>query len=352
MSVQPIKIGIIGAGNNTRVRHIPGLQAIEGVEIVSVCNRSQESSQQVADTFGIPTVYTDWRELVAAADTNAIVIGTWPYMHREMTCAVLEAGKHVMCEARMAMNAAEAHAMYKASQAHPNLVAQIVPSPFTFRVDRTIQDLLADGYVGDPYVVKIRGTTPGFADPGGELHWRHQQELSGLNVLTMGIWYEASLRWAGPATRVFARTHVFVAQRRDTQSGTMMPADVPDHVDIVADLANGAQATYEFSAVTGLGPGPGAWLFGSAGTLHYDHASGKLLGGKRGDKALQEIAIAPGKEDCWRVEDEFIGAIRGQETIRFTDFATGVQYMEFTEAVSRSASSGQAVSLPLAEFRR
>ena len=106
MNSQTIKVGVVGAGNNTRVRHIPGLQAIDGVEIVSVCNRSRESSQRVADAFHIPKVYDDWRELVAASDTNAIVIGTWPYMHCEVTCAALEAGKHVMCEARMARNAA------------------------------------------------------------------------------------------------------------------------------------------------------------------------------------------------------------------------------------------------------
>ena len=76
-------------------------------------------------------------------DINAVVIGTWPYMHCELTCAALDAGKHVMCEARMAMNAAEAHTMLQTSRQHPNLVAQIVPSPFTFRVDRTIQG--ADG---------------------------------------------------------------------------------------------------------------------------------------------------------------------------------------------------------------
>ena len=221
MSVQPVKIGIVGAGNNTRVRHIPGLQAIEGVEIVSVCNRSRESSQQVADKFGIPKVYEDWRELVTAADTNAIVIGTWPYMHREITCAALEAGKHVMCEARMAMNAAEAHAMYNIAQAHPHLVAQIVPSPFTFRVDRTIQDWLADGYVGDLYAVRIRGNAPGFADDG-PLHWRHQKELSGLNILHMGIWYEASyaLGWPG-GTRVCPHSYLCGAASscRDRQNG-------------------------------------------------------------------------------------------------------------------------------------
>lgn len=348
MSTEPIKIGIIGAGNNTRVRHIPGLKAIAGVEIVSVCNRSRESSQRVADQFGIPTIYEDWRALVEAKDTNAIMIGTWPYMHREMTCAVLDAGKHVMCEARMAMNAAEAHAMLKKSQEHPNLVAQIVPSPLTFRVDRTLKELIDNGYVGDLYAAKISGTTPGFADIGGALHWRHQKELSGLNILTMGIWYEGSVRWVGPASRVFARTRTYVTQRRDAATGSMGTADVPDYVEILADLANGAVATYEFSAVSGLAPGAGAWIFGSNGTLHYDHATSKLYGGTRGDKSLQEIVIPPEKAGAWRVEEEFINAIRGQEELRLTDFATGVQYMEFTEAVDRSARSGQAVSLPLA----
>lgn len=351
MNSQPIKVGIVGAGNNTRVRHLPGLQAIAGVEIVSVCNRSRESSQRVAEAFRIPKVYDDWRKLVAADDTNAIVIGTWPYMHCEVTCAALEAGKHVMCEARMARNAAEAHTMLDKSRAYPALVTQIVPSPFTLRVDRTIQDLLADGYVGDLYAMTVRGTTPGFANPEAPLHWRQRQDLSGLNILTMGIWYEAVMRWVGPASRVFARTRIYTPQRRDPETGAMVTVDVPDHVDIVTDLVCGAQATYQFSVVCGLAPAPGVWLFGSKGTLHYDQASDRLFGGQQGEKTLQEIAVAPEKAGKWRVEEEFVGAIRGQEEIRFTTFADGVKYMEFTEAVHRSATSGQIVSLPLAEFR-
>lgn len=348
MSTSTIKVGVIGAGKNTRERHIPGLQAIAGVEIVSVCNRSRQSSQRVADQFGIPTVYDDWRELVAADDSDAIVIGTWPYMHRELTCAALDAGKHVMCEARMAVNAAEARTMYRKAQEHPDLVAQIVPSPLTFHVDQTLHDLIAEGYVGDLYAMKVRGTVPGFADPEEPLHWRHRQDLSGLNIMNMGIWYEATMRWVGPAARVFALTRVCVPQRPDPETGSPSQADVPDHVDIVASLANGAQATYEFSTVCGFSPGPGAWFFGSTGTLHYDHGSRKVFGGRRGAQEMQEIPVPPEKAGAWRVEAEFVGAIRGQEQIRLTDFATGVQYMDFTEAVQRSATSGQAVELPLA----
>jgi predicted dehydrogenase len=347
MSEQPIKVGLIGAGGNTRSRHIPGLQAIPGVEIVSVCNRSRESSQRVADAFSIPQIYEDWRALLADEDINAVVIGTWPYMHCDMTCAALEAGKHVQCEARMAMNATEAHTMLKASQAHPNLVAQIVPSPLPFKVDTTIRELIADGYIGDLIGLKVRGTVPGFSNPDGPLHWRHQKSLSGMNIQNMGIWYEASMRWVGPASRVYAITRVCVGQRRDASTGQMGTADVPDYVDIVADLENGAAATYEFSTVSGFAPGPGAWMFGTSGTLHYDHGSQTLYGGKAGDAELKAIEIPSDKAGAWRVEAEFVGAIRGQEKIHLTDFITGTKYMEFTEAVTRSAESGQAINLPL-----
>src|SRR5919199_5996840 len=111
MSDGTIRIGLVGAGGNTIARHIPGLQAIDGVDLVSVCNRSRASSEQVARRFGIPHIYDTWQELIAAPDTGAIVIGTWPYLHARATLAALGSGKHVLCEARMAMDAREAYAM-------------------------------------------------------------------------------------------------------------------------------------------------------------------------------------------------------------------------------------------------
>ena len=196
MSNDTIRVGVIGAGANTTTHHIPKLQAIDGVEVISVCNRSRESSERVAQQFGIPTIYENWQELVAASDTNAIVIGTWPYMHCRVTLAALAADKHVMCEARMAMSAQEAHAMRNASRENTHLVTQIVPSPFSLRVDNTIKRLLADGYLGDVLAVEVRaGGT--FLDPDAPLHWREDFNLSGFNIMSMGIWYEALLRWVG-----------------------------------------------------------------------------------------------------------------------------------------------------------
>ena len=55
----------------------------------------------------------------------------------------------------------------------------------------------------------VRGVTSSFADSNAPLHWRQRQELSGYNIMTMGIWYEAAMRWVGPVERVFARGRVF-----------------------------------------------------------------------------------------------------------------------------------------------
>ena len=99
----------------------------------AVVNRSPESSAAAAAALEIPNVAASWQELVSSPDIDAVCIGTWPYTHAEMTIAALNAGKHVLCEARMAMNAAQAKEMIAASAAHPELVAQIVPSPMTLK---------------------------------------------------------------------------------------------------------------------------------------------------------------------------------------------------------------------------
>jgi predicted dehydrogenase len=341
--MKPIKVGIVGAGANTIARHIPGLQAIEGCEIVSVANRSRASSERVAAQFGIPTIYEGWQELVRAADTDAIMIGTWPNMHCRVTLAALAAGKHVLCEARMAANAAEARAMRDAARQHPDLVAQVVPSPFTLRVDTTVKRLLAEGYLGELLAVNVRDGSA-FLNRDSPLHWRQDTDLSGVNIMTLGIWYEALMRWVGDASRVAAMGKTFVRMRRDA-SGTLRPARVPEHLDVIADLACGAQAHFQISAATGLARGPEAWLFGSEGTLRF--AENKLYGGRRGDSELREIDISAEQAGAWRVEQEFANAIRGLEPVTHTSFEDGVKYMEFTEAVARSMAAGASIALPL-----
>ena len=344
MNEQKIRIGIVGAGRNTTFRHIPGLQAIEGVEIVAVCNRSRESSERVASEFGIPKIYDNWLELVEAPDTDAIVIGTWPYLHAPVTLAALQVNKHVLCEARMAMSAREAREMLEASRRKPDRIVQVVPSPFTLRVDATVQRLIKEGYLGEILTIDVH-TNGTFVDSEAPLHWRQNADLSGFNVLSLGIWYEAIMRWVGEATEVMAMGKVAVPLRKDPDSGFLQAVRIPDHLDVIAKMACGAQAHFGISSIRGLaGPDAGT-LFGSEGTLRF--SEGKLFGGRRRDSALNEIPVPPSEEGSWRVEEEFINAIRGKEKITHTTFEDGVKYMEFTEAVARSMAERRAVSLPL-----
>ena len=101
-SQQVIRVGIIGAGANVRSVQIPGFRQIPQCEVLAVANRSLESSQRVADEFNIPRAYATWQQLLDDPDIDAVLIGTWPYMHRQLTLASLDRGKHVLCQARMA----------------------------------------------------------------------------------------------------------------------------------------------------------------------------------------------------------------------------------------------------------
>ncbi|MFN4259286.1 MAG: Gfo/Idh/MocA family protein [Gemmataceae bacterium] len=358
MTHQPLRVGLIGAGANTRLRHIPGLRELPAVEIVAVCNRRPESTQAVAEEYGIPRTYQHWQEVVADPDIDAIVIGTWPYLHCPITVAALTAGKHVLTEARLSMNAMEAHRMFEAAQQHPNLVTQVVPSPFGLKGHQVMVELLEAGYIGELREVHVSGMNAALADPAAPLSWRQDAALSGYNMLTLGIVHETLLRWVPPPTRVLAQVAASIPSRIDPQSGVRRVVGTPDSVQVVAVLEGGARALYHFSGVIPYGQNALIRLYGSAGVLEYDLTAERIRGASQQHQPqatqladMVDIPIPPEKALSWRVEAEFVEAIRQGTPIHFTDFATGVAYMEFTEAVARSAQMGRAVELPLVEFR-
>jgi predicted dehydrogenase len=345
-----IRVGLIGAGANTRARHVPGLRAVEGVEIVAVCNRRPESTEAAARELGIPRTYEKWEDLVADRDVDAVVIGTWPYLHAPITLAALGAGKHVLTEARLAMDAAEARAMLAASRKHPKLVAQVVPSPFGLTADAVVRELIAGGYLGELREVQVIHRTGAMADPTAALHWRQDAALSGVNMLTLGIYHETLLRWLPQPARVMAQAHAFIPERVDPDSGAKRPVGTPDSVQVLVEWPGGARGIYQFSGVTPVGQQGHVLLLGSRGAICYDLVRDRLLGASLPGamEELKELPVPAKKRGGWRVEADFIDSIRTGAPVRYTDFATGVAYMEFTEAVARSAQLGVAVKLPLA----
>lgn len=342
MTQADIRVGVVGAGANTCLHHIPKLQAQDGVAVVGVCNRSVESSRRAAAQFGIPRTYGHWLEAVEDPGTNAIVIGTWPYLHAPVAIAALGRGKHVLTEARMAMDAAGAHAMLDAARARPDLTAMVVPAPFSLGVDATVRRLIADGSLGDILFIEHR-QPGGFLDLTSPLSWRRDHRLSGLNVMMLGVVYEMILRWVGEASCVQASGTVFVRRRRNGDGD--IAVRIPDHLDVLADMVCGAKLHIQQSGITAMQEGAGTWLYGSEAVLRFH--DGRLSMGRRGETALAPVAVPAAEAGAWRVEEEFVGAIRGREPVRLTTFEDGVRYMEFVEAVWRSMAAGRSVPLPL-----
>ncbi len=340
-----VRVGLIGAGENVREVMIPGFRRIQECELIAVANTSLASSERVASEFGIPRAYANWKELLDDGDVDAVCIGTWPYMHHTLTLASLDAGKHVLCQARMSNNAREAREMLAASLRHPDLVCQLVPTSTSYRIDNVLRGLIAEGYLGELLTVEVQRQLRSFADFGGELDWRHDQEFSGFNIMNIGSTYESLMRWVGRGTRIMAMASVHVPYRRDA-TGVPRSVAMPDHVDILYELANGAQVHMRASESTGLSNGNQTWLHGSEGTIHIDERQA-VFAGRRGDSNLQEVPNPPASQARYRVEEEFVNAIRGLERVTLTTFEVGAHYMEWTEAVHRSAQTGHAVHLPL-----
>ena len=103
---------------------------------------------------------------------------------------------------------------------------------------------------------------------------------------------------------------------------------------------------YHISGAIRFGPALQIHLYGSEGTIKFlSEPAEHLLAARKGDTQLHKIDIPADKVYSWRVEQDFVNAILGKGKIGLTDFATGVHYMEFTEAVVQSAKSGEVVTL-------
>jgi predicted dehydrogenase len=336
-------IGIVGAGANARQRHIPGFQQLAGVQVTAVCNRSEASGRRAATEFGIPRVFTDWKELVHAADVDAVCVGTWPNMHCPVVLETLAAGKHVLTEARMAGNLREAELMYAAAAASDR-VAMVVPAPLYLEYEPTLLRLVADGFFGDWLEIHLRGMG-GCYDPVAPLHWRQRRELSGDNVMSLGIMNETVRRYAGDERAVLAYGRVFTPARCDPQTGARLAVDVPDSLGVIAEMACGATAVYHLSSAARHGVSSALEFHGTRGALRLENGRAWMAGEQ--DQDMRELVVEPTARGGWRVEQDFVDAIRLGTSVTRTSFADGLKYMIFTEAVQRSLRQGRRIELPL-----
>ncbi len=335
-TIQPrsLRIALIGAGANTRLRHAPGFQKIPGVECTVVCNRSVESSRKFASEFGIQKTATDWRQVVADPDVDAVCIGTWPYLHADITCAALENGKHVLTEARMAANLQEAERMWETASRHPELVAQIVAAPMSLPIDSLAQEYIAAGKLGRIREVIAQHTTALLALESTPMGWRSDYQYSGKNVLTLGIIQEMINRWiAEDPVHIHARAVFATDRRTHFESGILETVRIPDSITVCADYPSGGFLLHHISALSSGTPRGEIRLNGSKGTLRFDLPTSRLYYAEVGSSLETELKADPSVGDGWRVEEEFVASIREGKPVLRTDFQSGLRYMRFTEEV-------------------
>ncbi|HOJ67777.1 MAG TPA: Gfo/Idh/MocA family oxidoreductase [Candidatus Hydrogenedentes bacterium] len=333
-----LRVGFVGLGGICRQRHVPGLRKISGIELRAVVNRTRESSEKAARDFDIPVVCDTWQELVARDDIDVVFVGTWPYLHREVSVAALNAGKHVFCQARMAMDLADARPMLETAR-RSGKVAGLCPVPFGLSVDRTVVRLLREGAIGQVRHVCVQSTQGTWRDPAAPVSWRKDHRLSGLNMQTLGMWIEVLHRWLGMTRWVTAETQIFTPKRPDGQGGEL-EIRIPDQLTALAGFENEITAGYFISGMCDRTE-ECVLLHGDKGVMRYDALTDRLtVSGTR-----REQVITPPPEEAydvqnWRVEADFIAAIR--EGLPYhPDFEDGIRYMAVIQAMYDSAADGR-----------
>jgi predicted dehydrogenase len=336
-----LRIGIVGAGSIVLQRHLPALTAMPDVEIVAVSNSTYASSERFCRAH-LPhaTPVKNWAELVSLRELDVVWIGTQPYMHSPICISALEAKRHVFCQARMAMNVEEAREMLAAARKRPALVTMLCPPPQGMRGDLLMRKLIADQFIGKPHHIRLHSFSAAYLDPQTPPHWRQRVELSGVNVMTLGIYIEVLQRWLGGIRAVTAHAKT-IHSTRDHYD-----IRIPDLATILAEFENGAEGVLEFSSVAAFAPSDRLDVYGEHGMLRYDFSADTITAGRVGDHVVQTIEIPPELERHWTVEKDFIAAVKNPAAPRpHPTFEDGVAYMKVVRAVADSIASRRRVEV-------
>jgi len=159
-------------------------------------------------------------------------------------------------------------------------------------------------------------------------------------VLTLGIYVEVLNRWLGDITGVFARGKILQPLRQGYE------VIIPDLLTVLCSFENGAEGVLEFSGVNAHASSDRAEIYGDRGTLTYDFATDIVQAGKVGDKALRVIDLTPELESEWRVEEDFLAAVKSKGRVRpHPSFEDGVRYMRVVQAVADSRARNEWVAI-------
>ena len=305
--MQNLRVGIIGAGGVATNRHLPALKKISGVETSVIWSRDPDKAAAVAAEFGIPATADSWQEIADSPELDAVIIATPPVLHLPATLKALDAGKHVLCQARMARNLGGAQQMLSAAR-KSDLVTALYPPRPGLKGDRVMRQLLhEEQFVGRVHEVRVNGMA-WFGEGWEAFVW--DSDVVGVNMLTLGMWNEVLNRWLGPSVEVAALTATR-QPKRQTGTGDWVEAGVPASVVVAARLECGASASYHFSGHVACPPAQTIEIYGSSGTLVYDLFADEIRGASRGNPELTPVPILTEEERFQDTDALFIRAYSG-----------------------------------------
>jgi predicted dehydrogenase len=253
-----LRIGMIGYGFMGRahsnayhkVNHFFDLEYQPVLK--AVCARDQAKVHGFADKWGYQGVETDWRQLVARDDVDAVDICVPNNLHREIAVAAADAGKIVLCEKPLAMNVAEGEAMCEAVEKAgvPNMVW------YNFRRIPAVtlaKQLIDEGRLGQIFHYRAMflqdWTISADLPQGGAALWRLDSHAAGSGVTgdLLSHCIDTAMWLNGPISSVSGMTETFIKERLHNETGQRQPVGIDDACAFLARFKNGSLATFESS---------------------------------------------------------------------------------------------------------
>jgi len=357
-----VRIGLIGTSWWADAMYLPPLAEHPNGSVVAVCGRNPDTTSAFAERWNIAERFADPIAMLDSVELDAVIVASSNDSHYELTMAALDRGLHVLCEKPLGQNVEQAAAM-TARAAETGAITLV---PFTYRympVNRWVQRLVADGYVGRPYHVNLRYYT-GYAS-SGEYSWRFDRALAGSGVIgdIASHWIHLA-RWILDDTEssVAALASSFV-ERRPRPDGSPYEA-AEDSAVLTVRYASGAYGVLQVSAVcwegTPFGQTHHLEVHGDAGTIYatcdWDTVQ-EVRGVRRGERG--PAAVLPIPDDIWEgvrrddVHDTYRDVFRRTEAMTRgwvtavaegrhvrPDFSDGLAVQRVIDAAAASAATG------------
>lgn len=351
-----IGIAIIGTGFARRTQ-IPAFRACEGARVVAIASAHLENAERAAREFEIEYFTDDWRKVIERDDVDLVSIVTPPVTHLEMTLAALDAGKAVLCEKPMAMNASETETM-RAAASEAGRLALIDHELRFLNGRRKMREMLSGGEIGRVHHAGFLFRADSRLDASRVWDWWSDREAGGGALGAIGSHAVDSFRWLlhAEVADVFCSLATHVKERPLKQTSEMRAVTTDDEALMClrfsdSELTRDASASVSISVVEAGRAEHRLEVFGSSGALMIE--GDKLWHSRAGEGNWQPVEVGPGDLAAGMSDNEWsrgftifsraiIEALReGRQTIaKAATFDDGHQIQLVLDAARRSSQSG------------